>query len=140
MLTNEAIKILKKELRFSTSRSGGKGGQNVNKLETKVEISWLMNESMALSEDEKIILAHKLYSKLDNEGKLRLHCEKFRTQLENKKGVIEKFINIINKALSIQKKRIKTNPSTSVKKKRMQSKMRRSEMKRLRRKSDFDES
>lgn len=128
--------LLFSELVFKTSRSGGAGGQNVNKVSTKVEIVFDIAASQVLSEEEKALLLSKLAGKLTIEGKLRLVSQSERTQIGNKKVVLEKFRLMIGKAFIIPKKRKPTKVSKAAKERRLASKKRDSEIKQLRRK-DF---
>lgn len=134
VLANEQINLLKKELNYKTSRSGGKGGQNVNKVETKVEITYNLYNSRVFSEEQKQKLSVKLKNKLNEEGELRIVSENFRTQLENKNGAVKKLISLLNQALKMDKKRKATKPTKAGKERRLDTKKKRGETKQLRRK------
>lgn len=134
VLAIEQIKILKKELSYKTSRSGGKGGQNVNKVETKVEVAFDVTNSFALNEQQKQLVLSKIKSKLTDEGLLKLSEEKHRSQLANKEAVIEKLVKLLNKSLEIPIKRKPTKPTKASKAKRREGKKHRSELKQSRKK------
>lgn len=134
MLATAQIQLIKKEFSFKTSRSGGKGGQNVNKVETKVELSFNIGDSKVLNEEQKQRLLQRLQSRIAESGELKVTEEKHRSQLENKLEVIEKCISILNKALYIPKKRKATKPSKASKQKRIEGKKKRGEVKQNRRK------
>ena len=120
------------EFTFKTSRSGGKGGQNVNKVSTKVELYFNIKNSGILTEEEKLTISNKIKSKIDKNGVLRIVSQSERSQLMNKKKVINKFYKIITKALKKKRTRKKTKPTEVSKEKRLSSKKTVSEKKRLR--------
>jgi ribosome-associated protein len=120
------------ELNFSASRSSGAGGQNVNKVNTKVELRFDILASQYLSDEEKALIIQKLTSQLTNENILLISSQETRSQLQNKELVIEKFYQLISKALTQRKKRKPTAPSATSKEKRLQSKKKTSEKKELR--------
>ena len=122
------------EIKFQTSRSGGKGGQNVNKVETSVEGYFQIGESRILNDDQKALVLEKLSNRINNEGFLQVRSQIHRTQLANKEEVIEKMNDLITNSLKKQKKRIATKPSWSSKQKRSESKIRQAEKKQGRQK------
>jgi len=127
----EKEKIIK-ELVFKTSRSSGSGGQNVNKVSTKVELRFNLFISEALNAEEKQMISEQLKKKISQEGILIVTSDSERTQLGNKKKVIELFISLIEKSLIKPKKRTKTKPTKASKEKRLKEKKILSEKKKLR--------
>lgn len=126
--------ILTPELKFITSRSSGPGGQNVNKVNTKVTLQFDVVHSQILTEEERQILASKLASRLTTEGILNISSQEKRSQLDNKENVIRKLDELLAKAFTKPKARRATKPSKAVKEKRLQSKKVVSEKKKLRQK------
>ncbi len=135
MLLTEAQEkqILKSELSFQTSRSGGKGGQNVNKVETKVEISFDVSASEALTPKQKDLILAKCKSLVDDTV-IKVIGNKHRTQLENKTEAKEKLIALLNRYLKPVKKRVATKPGKAAKEKKLNNKKFQGEKKSLRKK------
>lgn len=122
------------ELTFSTSRSGGSGGQHVNKVETKVFLFFNVNASSILNDDQKTLISSRLKNHLTKDGTLLLSEGRKRSQLANKREVIKKFDHLISFALLPKKKRKKTRPTLASKITRRKEKERRSEIKSFRKK------
>lgn len=110
------------ELLFQTSRSGGKGGQNVNKVETKVEVRWHVASSQLLSWEQKERIQLKLSNKISRDGFLIVQCSDTRSQLENKALAVKRIMDIVHRALLIGKKRKTTKIPKAAIEKRLVSK------------------
>jgi len=129
----ETEKIIS-ELSFKAVRSSGSGGQNVNKVSSKVVLSFDLNASEALTEDEKTRISTKLATKLTSDSLLILNCDEDRSQLKNKAIVTRRFLEMMEKALRIQKKRKPTQVPKAVIEKRLKDKSVASEIKQNRKK------
>jgi ribosome-associated protein len=136
-MSNIDLNKILKEVTYNFSRSGGKGGQNVNKVETKVELIFNVDESMTLDNSIKELFKKKLHNKIDKEGNIRVKSQTERTQLGNKKKVNEKFVKMINNALRRDKVRIRTVKSMSTKEEILRKKKMQSEKKKQRAKKFF---
>lgn len=126
------------ELSFKAVRSSGAGGQNVNKVSSKVVLTFDLEASQALSDDEKLLLKENLSARLTSENVLILNCDEDRSQLKNKEIVTKRFFDIIKKGLHVPKIRKATKIPKSVIKKRIKDKKNISDLKQSRRKPNLD--
>ena len=127
------------EIKYKTARSGGKGGQNVNKVETMVEGYWHVETSTSVIAEEKILISEKLKNKINSEGFLLVKSQTARTQLANKANVQKKIVALVTKSLLIQKPRKPTKIPKAVVRKRLESKKKNAEIKQGRKKLTGDE-
>lgn len=135
MIDKEA---LLQEVKFKAIRSSGAGGQHVNKVSSKIELTFNVLKSIALSDRQKERLQQKLQHRLTKDGVLILQCDESRSQHKNKDLVIKRFFDVITKSLVVPKKRIPTKIPKSVIRKRLKYKRNLSEKKSRRRKPDLD--
>ncbi|MBK7132560.1 MAG: aminoacyl-tRNA hydrolase [Bacteroidales bacterium] len=123
---------IENEFIFSASRSSGPGGQNVNKVSSKVELRFNLLQSSSFTENEKELLFRKLKNKINKDGELLIVSQSERSQILNKEAATEKFYLMISKALTIPKYRRATRPTFSSKLKRLEEKKNRGSIKKLR--------
>lgn len=136
MMLNESA--LLKELSFKAVRSSGSGGQHVNKVATKVELSFNIETSKVLFESQKQQILLRLQHRLTKDAVLQLYCDQTRSQSKNKEIVVSRFLNLIKNALVKPKKRVPTKTPKSVIRKRLNTKKKQSEKKANRRKPNLD--
>lgn len=128
-------RLFDSEFEFTMSRSSGPGGQNVNKVNSKVQLKFNVGESGVLSEEEKTLLQKKWATKLDASGALMVQSQEKRSQLQNKELVVRKFNELLGKAFEKKKIRVATKPSKAAIEERLKAKKVRSEKKKWR--SDY---
>ena len=125
--------VVASEIEFVTSRSSGPGGQNVNKVNSKVTLRWPVGISVILSSEEKETIVQKLASRITLEGVLILSAQEKRSQQQNKEAVLAKLDELLTKAFTKKKKRKATKPSKGAVQKRIESKKKQGEKKKMRR-------
>ncbi len=130
------IELIKQEVRFKAVRSGKPGGQHVNKVASKIQLYFDINQSKALTNEEKARVLEKIAKRINNQGVLILSVETSKSQHTNKKQAVHNLIVLLERALSMPKKRKKTKPSKAAVYKRLQRKKQHAEKKK-RRKTDY---
>lgn len=126
------VRVPVSELHFRTSRSSGPGGQNVNKLETRVELLFDVTSSRSFGSEQRERILLNLGSRIDGKGVLHISSQHSRSQWENKQRTIEKLVSLLRDALKVRKKRMKTAPTRSSNENRVQRKKKHSQKKKLR--------
>lgn len=133
ILVSDALSVPRTELVMKATRSGGAGGQHVNTSSSRIELVWDVAASPSLTEAQRSHLRARLATRLDSHGKLRLVSQDERSQFRNREAVVERFVEIVARALVIPKKRKATRVPKSAKRARLDSKKKRSAIKRDRR-------
>lgn len=127
------------ELDYRATRSGGPGGQHVNTSSTRIELWWDIAGSPSLTEEQRARLLHRLATRLDGEGRLRIVASESRSQLRNREAAAARLREIVASALAVAKPRKRTRPSRAAKAARLEAKRRRSATKRERRPPRHDD-
>ena len=126
---NDNLTIPDEELSFEYTRSSGPGGQNVNKVNTKVTLRFDVNVSPNLSDEQRARISQKLHTRISKEGILRVTSQRHRTQRANQEAVVERFVELIRAALARRRKRRKTKIPRVARERRLEEKKRRSALK-----------
>jgi ribosome-associated protein len=137
-ITNH-IEIPDEEFTFTASRSSGPGGQNVNKVSSRVTLTFDILRSPSLSEEQKAILQHRLKGRINKQGILRIIGQETRSQADNREAVIHRFVEMVNAALKRPPVRKKTKVSYGAKLRRLEEKKHQSRIKQIRSKSSFED-
>jgi ribosome-associated protein len=127
-----AFRPFEKEFEIQTSRSGGPGGQHVNKTETKVELRFHVDRSGLLSEEEKALVKEKQKQRINSDGYMQVFAQEYRSQRQNKDLAVKRFLHFLSESLKKKKKRVSTNPSKQAVEKRLKGKKKHSEKKAMR--------
>lgn len=127
------------ELRFTASRSGGPGGQNVNKVATRVTLIFDAGGSPSLSPDQKACIRERLATRISRDGVLRVVSQRHRTQAANRKAAVERFVELLRVALAEEPPRVPTRPTRVARERRVASKKLRARVKEARRRPNVDD-
>ena len=138
IVINDELTIPVDELVFTASRSGGPGGQNVNKVSTKITLSFDVANSPSLSAEQRARIASRLATRINKEGLLRIHAQETRSQDLNRTEAVDRFAELLRQALVVQKARKKTRVTRAAKERRLDEKKKRTGIKAGRTRKDWD--
>jgi ribosome-associated protein len=136
---NSSVTIPLSEISFSYSRSSGKGGQHVNKVNSRVSLYFDIKASKSLTAEQKKLLCQQLAVRINSRGVLRLDADRRRSQIANREDILHRFAELLRTGLQVKKNRRKTKPSKGAARKRLQAKKQRSQLKKQRGKRDYNE-
>lgn len=137
MYVSDRLDIPDGEFEFTTSRSSGPGGQNINKVNTRVTLLWNVDASPSVSDEQRALVRERLAGRISREGVLRVSSQRHRTQLANREAAVARFAELVAEALSEAPRRVPVSVPASLDRKRLEEKRRRSRLKRERA-ADFD--
>lgn len=129
ILLTDGISIGEAELRFTTARSGGPGGQNVNKVETRVTVLFDLDGSPSLSPDQKRLVRERLPNRISKSGVLRVVCQRYRSQAANRESAVARLAELLRSALAVAPERHETRPTRQGRERRLAGKKHRSRVK-----------
>lgn len=135
----ESVAISEDEITFTASRSGGPGGQNVNKVSSRVTLAFDVRNSSALSDEQKQKIAAKLATRINKDGVLQIASQRTRSQDQNRADALERFADLLRQALTPKRPRVKTRVPKAAKAKRFEEKRKRTLIKQARSKKGWDQ-